>query len=68
MHKTVGRQANESCQAARPSRGRRGRRLRPPGLSLTNAFTCIGALGVVVDITTKQAIIEMIQLLVGIWT
>lgn len=68
MPKTVGRQANESHQTARHTRRRHGRRLRPPGLSLTNMLAYIGALGVVVDITTNQAIIETIQILVGIWT
>lgn len=67
MPKTLSRQAHESRQAASPQGGRR-RRLRPPGLSLTNMVAYIGALGVIVDITTNQVIIEMIQLLVGIWT
>jgi hypothetical protein len=68
MAKTVGRQAYKSRQSARSQTRQRGRRVRPPGISLTNILAYIGALGVIVDITTNQAIIEMIQLLVGIWT
>lgn len=68
MSKTIDHRAYKCRQSARSQKRQRGRRVRPPGISLTNILAYIGALGVIVDITTNQAIIEMIQLLVDIWT